>query len=162
MTDTLKARLNFLARVVGKEIDHLLISQQMIFDPYFSLEQAQSLAVDADLSIKVEAFSSRFARLQDTVGDKLLPTWLTALNEPIGAAIDNLNKAEKLGVLASVEEWLAVRSLRNQMVHEYIESIDVLTNALNQANEHVALIVDCAASIIDDCRRRGWLENTNS
>lgn len=162
MTDTLKARLSFLVRVVGKEIEHLVISQQMIFDPYFSLEQAQSLAVDADLSIKVEAFSSRFARLQDTVGDKLLPTWLAALNEPIGAAIDNLNKAEKLGVLASVEEWLTIRSLRNQMVHEYIESLDVLTNALNQANEHVTLIVDCASSIIEDCRSRGWLEYKNS
>jgi hypothetical protein len=157
VTDRVIARLTFLARVVGKEIDHLLTSQQMIFEPYFSLEQAHSLASDSELAIKVEAFSSRFARLQDTVGDKLLPTWLAALNEPIGAAIDNLNKAEKLGVLASVEEWLAVRSLRNQMVHEYIESIDVLTNALNQANEHVALIVDCAASIIDDCRLRGWL-----
>ncbi len=159
MTDTLKVRLSFLARVVGKEIDHLLISQQLVFNPCFSLEQAQSLALDADLSIKVEAFLSRFARLQDTVGDKLLPTWLTALNEPIGAAIDNLNKAEKLAVLASVEEWLAVRSLRNQMVHEYIESLDVLTNALNQANEHVTLIVNCATSIIEDCRSRGWLEH---
>lgn len=159
MTDALKARLSFLVRVVGKEINHLIISQKLIFDPGFSLEQPRSLAVDDDLSIKVEAFLSRFARLQDTVGDKLLPTWLAALNEPIGAAIDNSNKAEKLGVLASVEDWLAVRGLRSQMAHEYIESLDVLTNALNQANEHVTLIVHCARAIIEDCRNRGWFEH---
>ena len=44
---------------------------------------------------------ARFGRLQDTVGDKFLPTLLSALAETPGAAIDNLDKAEKLGLMAS-------------------------------------------------------------
>lgn len=89
MNENLKARLTFLVRVVRKEINHLLVSQRVVFNPNFTIEDAQRLEADADLSIKVEAFSSRFARLQDTVGDKLIPLWLSALNEPVGAAIDN-------------------------------------------------------------------------
>lgn len=154
MNENLKARLTFLVRVVRKEINHLLVSQRVVFNPNFTIEEAQRLEVDADLSIKVEAFSSRFARLQDTVGDKLIPLWLSALNEPVGAAIDNLNKAERLGVLSSVENWLTARSLRNLMVHEYIESLQVLTDALTHANLHLPMIVECANSIIEDCERR--------
>lgn len=160
MNENLKARLTFLIRVVRKEINHLLVSQRVVFNPNFTIEEAQRLEADADLSIKVEAFSSRFARLQDTVGDKLIPLWLSALNEPVGAAIDNLNKAERLGVLSSVENWLTARSLRNLMVHEYIESLQVLADALTHANLHLPMIVNCARSIIADCERRKLLENT--
>jgi class 3 adenylate cyclase len=53
------------------------------------------------------AFVSRFGRLQDTVGDKLLPALLSALAEPVGPAIDNLDKAEKLGLLESARHCVA-------------------------------------------------------
>jgi hypothetical protein len=79
------------------------------------------------------------------------------LNERIGPAIDNFNKAEKLGVLSSVDDWLMVRGLRNQMVHEYIESLETLTDALNQANNGVELVVSCANAIIDDCQQRNFI-----
>lgn len=41
-----------------------------------------------------------FWRLQDTIGDKLIPALLRALGEPQGAVIDNLDRAERLGWLA--------------------------------------------------------------
>jgi hypothetical protein len=160
MNQATQMRLEFLVRVVRKEIEHLIFAQQSVFAPCFTLDDARALAQNPEFAMKVEAFSSRFARLQDTVGDKLLPIWLEALNERIGPAIDNLNKAEKLGVLASVDDWLIVRGLRNQMVHEYIESLDILTDALNQANSHVALIVSCANAIIHDCQTRGLVAST--
>lgn len=61
----------------------------------------------------------RFARLLDTVGDKLLPVLLTALGEASAEAIDNLDRAEHLGFIVSTDEWMTLRILRNQMVHEY-------------------------------------------
>ena len=67
----------------------------------------------------MEAFVSRFGRLQDTLGDKLLPQLLSALGEKISAVIDNFDRAEQLGLIASADEWMTMRSLRNQMVHEY-------------------------------------------
>lgn len=158
MTSPVHERLKFLVRVVGKEVNHLIFAQKQVFLPFFTLDDAKGLEQNPEFAMKVEAFSGRFARLQDTVGDKLLPAWLEALNERVGAAIDNLNKAEKLGVLTSVDDWLMVRGLRNQMVHEYIESPETLTDALNQANNHVALIVSCANAIIKDCQQRKFVD----
>jgi hypothetical protein len=43
------------------------------------------------------------------------------------------------------------------MVHEYIESLETLTDALNQANIGVELLVSCANAIIDDCQKRGFI-----
>lgn len=43
------------------------------------------------------SYVSRFARLQDTLGDKLLPQLLRALGEKTASTLDNLNVAERLG-----------------------------------------------------------------
>ena len=57
------------------------------------------MAEDADLSERLEAFSARFGRLQDTVMDKVLPRLLLAAGENAGSAIDNLNHADRLGLV---------------------------------------------------------------
>ncbi|MDZ7852546.1 MAG: hypothetical protein U5L98_07820 [Halomonas sp.] len=74
-------RLLFLQWVVTKEIRHLNYSSKRVFDEPFTVERAKRFADDEALAEKVEAFTSRFSSLQDTVGDKLLPAWLTALGE---------------------------------------------------------------------------------
>jgi len=61
------------------------------------------------LSEKLEAFTSRFSRLQDTLGDKLIPQLLLALGEPQSAVMDNLDKAERLGWIENADEWRAIR-----------------------------------------------------
>jgi hypothetical protein len=43
------------------------------------------------------------------------------MEEGAGAVFENLDRAEKLGLLSSADDWLAVRKLRNLMVHEYID-----------------------------------------
>jgi len=46
------------------------------------------------LRYHVEAFVSRFGRLQDTIADKLLPTDLRAAGETPGLAVDTLDRGE--------------------------------------------------------------------
>jgi len=157
MNKNLLERLAFLQRVVTKEIKHLNYSSMQVFKEPLTIERVASLATDEDLAEKVEAFTSRFSRLQDTVGDKLLPTWLNALGEQTGAAIDNLDKAEKLGVLASADQWLEIRQLRNQMIHEYIEAIEVLTNALQAAHGYQQELINLAQAILDDVNNRNLI-----
>ena len=121
MKPKLLLRLQFLVRVVRKECKHLSTTDQRLFGSQFTLEQATRLEEDPDLSEQVEAFVGRFGRLQDTVGDKLLPLLLTALGEKPSTAIDNLDRAERFGLIKPADEWMTMRNLRNQMVHEYIE-----------------------------------------
>lgn len=152
-------RLRFLARVVQRERRHLLATDQRVFAEPFSPARASQLDMDSDLSERVEAFVARFSRLQDTLGDKLIPALLRALGEPVGAVIDNLDRAERLGWLASADDWLATRQLRNRMIHEYIEDPVVLADALQTRHEAVPMLTSASTSLLAEIERRGWIDN---
>ena len=153
MTD-LQERLTFLKRVITKEIKHLEYSLDQLKPIHFTPENTSRLEMDQELAETVEAFVSRFSRLQDNTADKLLPNWLRALGETTGAAIDNLDKAEKFGLLNSADRWLEIRQLRNFMVHEYIESPEVLGNAIESAKAYCPTLIMFANSMITDLEAR--------
>ncbi len=95
---------------------------------------------DIDFSERVDAFVARFGRLQDLLGDKLLPAWLRSMEEGVGAVLENLDRAERLGLIDGADDWLAVRKLRNVMVHEYIDRAETLHMALYAAHAHVGML----------------------
>jgi len=71
--------------------------------------RAQALLND-DLGIdRLESFGAKFSRMQDTLIDKLVPALLHAAGEPVLAAIDNLDRMERLGLIAAAESWLEMR-----------------------------------------------------
>jgi len=154
--EKIELRLKFLIRVVGKECKYLTTTDQRLFGGLFTLEQASRLESDADLAERVDAFVGRFGRLQDTVGDKLLPCLLGALGEKSSAVIDNLDRAERLGLLKSADQWMAMRNLRNQMVHEYVEDPAVLHSALQTGHSFVPELLAAANKMISEIERRGW------
>lgn len=147
------ARLVFLTRVVHKECAHLLDTDRRLFGNLFTVEEARRIEADPILAERLDAFVSRFGRLQDTVGDKLLPVLLTAQAEKPGSAIDNLDRAEKLGLIESADVWLAMRKLRNQMVHEYIEDLAVLSSALRGGHDFVPQLVAAARHCVAAAER---------
>lgn len=112
------------------------------------------LDIDPLLAERLDPFVSRFGRLQDTVTDKLLPALLQAMAEPRGAALENLDRAEKLGWLDSADQWLEMRKLRNQMVHEYIEDRVVLTDALQAGHAFVPMMLAVASRLIEKTQQR--------
>lgn len=149
-------RLQFLTRVVRKECRHLATTDLRLFGGVFTLEQVNQLEADPELAERVEAFVGRFGRLQDTVGDKLLPLLLAALGEKPASAIDNLDRAERLGLLNSADEWMTMRNLRNQMVHEYVEDPLVLNSALQTGHAFVTTLIAAATNMVTEIERRGW------
>lgn len=104
--------LSSLLEVVRREANWLRRAERRLFA--YPLDKAwfNGLEQDDAAAETLEAFVSRFARLQD-LGDKLTPAGLRALAERTGSALDNLNRAEKLGWLWSTQDWLAARTLRN-------------------------------------------------
>ncbi len=158
--ETMHLRLQFLSRVAQKELKHLQFSHQQVFSEAFTAERAESLLVDEFLAEKVEAFASRFCRYQDMLGDKLFPLWLELVGERQKTFLDNLNRLEKLGIIESAETWLQLRGLRNKMVHEYIESPELLASSLNQAAEHVAFLQASMERVLFDLQSREVLGTT--
>jgi len=136
----LAARLDQLRRIVIKECNYLTYTAQGLkqADPEFHWLDA--IDNNADLTERLDAFVSRFCRLQDALGDKLLPVYLRMQLEPTGTVLDNLNRAEKLGLIPSVADWIEARNLRNNLVHEYTEDVDMLRQSILRALELVPML----------------------
>ena len=147
MNNDTRLRLQFLVRVIGKESRYLQQTTNRLFTNTLNAKTLANLDTNIALSEQLDAFASRFGRLQDNIGDKLLPTTLAALGEKTGPVLDNLNKAEKYGWLQSAENWLLARQLRNKMVHEYIEDPAILAEAINSAHSFIPLLISFAEQL---------------
>jgi hypothetical protein len=151
-----RMRLAHLCRVVDRECRHLLDTTGRLFVPGFDLARVKVLETDPVLAERVEAFVGRFGRLQDTLGDKLIPAVMAALGERLGPVADVLDRAERLGYIRSADDWFSMRSLRNQMVHEYVEDASVLWGALQAGRDFVPDLVSTARRLLDEAESRGW------
>lgn len=90
---------------------------------------------------------------KDTLGDKLLPGLLALAGESPRTALENLDRAEKLGWIASSDAWRGVRKLPNQIVHEYVEDPVILADALNLGHRTVPMLVTTADTLSAEVER---------
>lgn len=81
----------------------------------------------------LDQYLFRFAKLQDTIGDKLFRLILERYEENIQNLpfIDILNKLEKLGFLPSAKEWIVLRKIRNDISHQYDDEPEEMSQAIN-------------------------------
>ena len=82
-----------------------------------------------------EALTSRFARVADILLQKVFRCLDAIEMEEGGTLLDALNRAEKRGLISSVEWFRLVREVRNEIAHEYSVA-DLL--ALFQSVQHYA------------------------
>ena len=153
LSDGEKARLQMLQETAKLELLHLQQTNQRLFAQPWSQEAMANKMLDIDFAERVDAFVARFGRLQDLLGDKYLPAWLRAVQEPVGTALENLDRAEKLGLVQSADAWISVRKLRNQLFHEYVGRMDILHDALFQANDQVSLLAFTADQLVERTSR---------
>ena len=150
--DAGRERLLFLADVVMLEAQYLAQTDRRLFARALAVEDIESLALDADLAERVDAFVARFGCLQDTLAGALPPRLLESLLEPQGSVLDNLNRAERRGWIRSSADWAELRMLRNRMVHEYVRDRQQLVDALNAAHLGVEDLVNATALMAAQAR----------
>lgn len=157
-------RLQFLLDTVRREGEHLQQTTRRLFSDRLDGQWLSRLEDDPVLSERVDAYSARFGRVQDTIGDKLIPEFLRRLAEAPGVALDNLNRLERLGLVASVRDWVEARNLRNRLVHEYVRDPEEFIGALERSRELVPLLISTYNAINRFSRKRfakpisGWPE----
>ncbi len=141
------SRLRSLLEIAAAELHYLKRCDARLFSVPLIDERIRQLPADDELAERVDAFVARFGRLQDTLGDKLLPTFLRAMAETPGTMLENLDRAEKLGLIQSADAWLALRKLRNRMIHEYVADPDELLDALIAAHQHIDMLAEALMKI---------------
>ena len=135
-------RFLYTLEIVHREGQHLAYSWKHLYSQQIDSEWVNELQIAPQKAEQMEAFISRFGRMQDTIAGKLLPRWLISLEEIPGSQIEILNRAERLGVVDDVERWLEARYLRNRLVHEYMVDATQFAEALNLAKEHAAILIE--------------------
>lgn len=146
----------FLAtlEVVAREGRHLVFSRNRLFAEEIDAAWVEALSEKPELAERLEAFVSRYGRMQDTMADKLLPRWLLALAERSGSQIEVLSRAERLGVLESSEDWLVARNLRNRLVHEYMTDAGEFARNVLLAAEYSGMLIDTYNRLRSDAMDR--------
>lgn len=118
-----------------------------LYPPPATIEELER---DSELVRLTDQILFRFTKLQDAMGQRLVPATLAALREPYEdwPMLDRLDKLEKLGFL-NAQSWLEWREIRNRLAHEYPGD-----SALRFANLHAA--IQAAEEIAANYRR--WRE----
>jgi len=121
-----------LLEITEKEVFYFQQSKIRVINSNIDTKWIEVLDQNPEHSEMLDAFVARFSRLQDTIGDKLLPAILKLNLESVGSQLDNLFRAEKLGWIDSADQWIELRGLRNSLVHEYMTSPEKLLSALKK------------------------------
>jgi hypothetical protein len=87
----------------------------------------------------------RFTKLQDAVGERLIPATLAWLAEPYEdwPMRDRLDRLERLGYLDTTT-WLEWRDVRNRLAHEYPDRPDLRWATLGAALAAAGSLLLCA------------------
>ena len=99
----------------------------------------------SDYDIKnIDQYLFRFSKLQDTIGNKLFKAVVGNYVENIEELtfLDILNKLEKIGIIDSAEEWNLLRTIRNDISHQYDDSPAQMAEALNNILAQKDVIIE--------------------
>ena len=130
-----------------KEAAHLEYTQRTLFAQRIDATWVRQLEVRPELAEKVDAFVSRFGRLQDQIGEKLIPRFAALLGESPKSMLDVLAYAEKMQWISSAETFIGARKLRNLLVHEYMSDVELFLQALLAAREASEVLFSAVAAI---------------
>lgn len=106
--------------LVEREASHLAYIHQHLFEQPINLEWINQLPMRSELAEIIDAFGARFGRLQDTLGEKLIPRFAALLGENPKSLLDVFVGASSRARFGNSEDFIAARRLRNRLIHEYI------------------------------------------
>lgn len=135
-----QAAVAALIHASERELHWLMVSDRKLFASGAASQWIEPLEARPELAESIDAFCARFARLQDTLGDKLLPRALMQLREPVRGFLDNLQQAERAGLVSTASEFVAARDLRNRFAHDYSDKLEALAQLLDAAHALVPFL----------------------
>jgi len=138
-----------------KESAYLRYSYRTLFAQPVDVNWVQRLADNQEMAEKVEAFMSRFGRLQDHIGERLVPRFAALLGEAPKSMLDTLVYAERMRWIQSAEDFFSARKLRNLLVHEYMSDAMLFLESLLAAKEAAEMLFGIVDAISSEAQSIG-------
>ena len=128
---------------------YYLCQALVLLDPIMPLTASRYEQLTDEQIRELDQFILRFAKLQDGIGNHLLPSLLSYFQEPYEdrPMLDKLNRLEKLGFFEDVEKWQASRKTRNKFTHDYPDDAAKNAAQIILASEAAAWLVSTLARI---------------
>jgi hypothetical protein len=100
-----------------------------------------TILIEKEMLRILDQIAYRFAKLQDSMGEKVMPLILELAQETVPANAtfaEKLNRLERIGAIPSAEEWKKFRIVRNALAHDYPDDPELRTSAINRFLEGAA------------------------
>jgi hypothetical protein len=132
MIDILQLKVEQTIQECGTHLRYLTGSAEKL-TPAFPLSCEAIESLNDETVTLLDQFIYRFTKLQDSLGTRLFPLLVSVVtgNDEVRPFADTLNQLEKIGILQSVEAWQELRTLRNNLAHEYPNSTEQRAITLN-------------------------------
>jgi len=132
-----------------------LLSAQSRLNDLVPLTAEQYSNLD-DLHIStIDQMIFRFSKLQDTLGDKVLPSILELSGENVKSmtVIDRLNRLEELELLYK-DDWMALRKDRNEIAHEYSFNQEEVVEGINLIFQKTGSLLNIYNDVYNYCHEK--------
>lgn len=144
----LARKLGAIARMAG----HLDFSRRRLPYPLASVDALNELELES-----VSALIERFGKLQDLLGGAFREIVILS-GEDASDMNDVLACVEKVGVLASADDWRSLRALRNLGAHNYDDNDAAKTAFVNESARQAAVLIEVARRVAAYCREKLRIE----
>ncbi len=114
---------------------HAEVLKYSLLDSQKCLPFSIKVEIDKDALRILDQIAYRFAKLQDSMGEKVSPLILVLAQEPVAANatfVEKLNRLERIGAIPSAEGWKKLRVSRNAIAHEYPDDPEMRISAINR------------------------------
>ncbi len=114
---------------------HVEVLDESLSDIAKYLPFSANTVLNKELLRILDQIAYRFTKLQDSMGEKVLPLILVLAQEPISSTatfVEKLNRLERIGAIPSAEEWKQLRVARNAVAHEYPDDPELRASAINR------------------------------
>lgn len=106
---------------------------------------AAAAALDEGQRMLLDQAAYRYMKLQDALGEKVLPALLALTLDPLppeAPFAQKLQRLERLGVVSSAAAWKLLREARNSLAHDYPDYPEVQAAVLTGFLAAAAALLD--------------------
>lgn len=112
-----KLEKHYIALKEYEELIQKLLKEKNIYEPFiFNTLKPQERAI-------LDAYLKRFASVQDFLGAKIFSLILEIAGIPINKMSEVLFYIEKEEIIDSLDNWIELREVRNELEHDYPEEL---------------------------------------